>query len=91
MEDVDLNPRWKSKVDALSPEFQKTRQEMQRLVDELDERLRLSRNQGDPKSVNRHLKTGQLLGFPPFFLPSTKFSLKAEKKKRLICFINKYF
>ena len=58
----DLNPRWKSKIDTHAPEYKKNRLEMEGLVDELHERLRLSLNQGDPKSINRHLQSGQLLG-----------------------------
>lgn len=57
----DLNPRWKSKIDTHAPEYKKNRLEMEGLVDELHERLRLSLNQGDPKSINRHLQSGQLL------------------------------
>jgi hypothetical protein len=62
----DLNPRWKSKIDTHAPEYKKNRLEMEGLVDELHERLRLSLNQGDPKSINRHLQSGQLLGSPLF-------------------------
>jgi hypothetical protein len=66
----DLNPRWKSKVDTHAPEYQRNRQEMEGLVGELHERLRQSLNQGDPKSIDRHLKSGQLLGSlaPSFYL-----------------------
>jgi hypothetical protein len=63
----DLNPRWKSKIDTHAPEYKKNRLEMEGLVDELHERLRLSLNQGDPKSINRHLQSGQLLGALHFY------------------------
>jgi hypothetical protein len=74
----DLNPRWKSKIDSHAPEYKQNEQEMQGLIDELQERLRLSLNQGDPRSINRHLKSGQLLGM--FHPIQPMFSFSSGKK-----------
>jgi len=57
----DINPRWKSRVDTQTPEYKRNREEMQALVDEMNKRLRLSLHQGEPKAVQQHLDSGQLL------------------------------
>jgi len=66
-------------VDTQTPEYKRNREEMQALVDEMNKRLRLSLHQGEPKAVQQHLDSGQLLGkrFSSFFFPfpSPLFSL----------------
>ncbi len=55
-------PLWKSEVRVDSPEFKANYAEMQAYTNQLTERLQMSLNQGDKKAIERHLKTGQLLG-----------------------------
>ncbi len=59
----DLNPVFQTRIDPSSPEFLQNYAEMSGLVDELNERLQMALDQGDPKQIARHTKSGQLLGF----------------------------
>jgi len=53
--------RWKTKINKNSIEFQKNYNEMKKLVEELNERLEESRNQGKIEHLERHIKAGKLL------------------------------
>ncbi|KAL6055091.1 methylcrotonoyl-CoA carboxylase [Balamuthia mandrillaris] len=55
-------PRFKSKLNPNSPEFQKNYAEMQQVVAQLHERLHESLGQGEQRHIERHLRRGQLLG-----------------------------
>jgi acetyl-CoA carboxylase carboxyltransferase component len=56
-----LAPVWRSSCDRNSEAFRQNYAEMSALVVELNERLAQSRDQGDPKQIERHLRSGQLL------------------------------
>lgn len=55
-------PRWKTKVNTNSEDYQENYKAMSSLVEELHKRLEMSRNQGSQKHIDRHKKRGQLLG-----------------------------
>lgn len=59
-------PRWKTKINPQSEDYQENYKAMSALVSELHKRLEMSRNQGSQKHIERHLKRGQLLGKPIF-------------------------
>jgi len=61
-DDVSTIPAFKSQVNTEDPAYKENYAEMQKIVAQLHERLEQSRDQGDARSIERHLKAGQLLG-----------------------------
>jgi len=55
-------PKWESKIDSRSEKFKTNYSEMTKLVDELNERLQTSLNQGSEAHIKKHLQAGHLLG-----------------------------
>lgn len=51
--------RWESKINKNAPDYAKSRGDMLQLVDQLNERLKLSQKQG---RVDRYIKQGKLTG-----------------------------
>ena len=58
MEDL---PLFKTKI-LKNEDYDKNYEEMKLMVEELNKRYLISQNQGSPKSIEGHIKRGQLLG-----------------------------
>jgi len=55
------NPQWKTKIDTTSAEFTENYKGMEKLVQQLNERLALSRSHGEEKYIKKHVSKGGLL------------------------------
>eukprot|EP01098_Paradermamoeba_levis_P012903 TRINITY_DN5751_c0_g1_i2.p1 TRINITY_DN5751_c0_g1~~TRINITY_DN5751_c0_g1_i2.p1 ORF type:complete len:562 (-),score=180.13 TRINITY_DN5751_c0_g1_i2:149-1789(-) len=54
-------PRFQTKIKTKDEDFRRNYEEMTKLVDELNERLQMSLDQGKPEHIEKHLKAGRLL------------------------------